>query len=72
MSLEAILARLDHRDYAAGFTWITAQGGDVTLVVSGRRNSPLDHRGCAAMFTWITAVRRNVRVDHSGKAAKLR
>jgi hypothetical protein len=71
------VARLDHRDYAAAFPWITVHGGEVTLVVSGRHNFPLDHRGCAVMLTWITAaapqcsrgswrLRRKLHVDHSG------
>jgi hypothetical protein len=50
------LACLDHRDYAAAFTWITAHGGGMTLVVSGRRNFPLDHRGCAVKLAWIMAA----------------
>jgi hypothetical protein len=50
------LARLDHRDYAAAFTWITVPGGGVTFVVSERRNFPLDHRGCAVIFAWIIAA----------------
>jgi hypothetical protein len=47
---------VDHSGCAAAFPWITVHGGDVTLVVSGRRNFPLDHRGCAAMLTWIMAA----------------
>jgi hypothetical protein len=50
------LACLDHRDYAAAFTWITVRRGRVTFVVSGRRNIPLDHRGCAVKLAWIMAA----------------
>jgi hypothetical protein len=56
VSRQAILARLDHRDYAAAFTWITARGGGVTFVVSGRRRVRVDHSGCAVELAWIMAA----------------